>query len=45
MRPPVSLSPHLASLAELAGVSPEHLPRAFRRETALTVAQYVRGHR
>lgn len=33
---------HLASLAELAGVSPEHLARTFRRETGLTVGQYVR---
>lgn len=32
----------LTSLATLAGVSPEHLARTFRREQGLTVGQYVR---
>jgi len=32
----------LSSLAEVAGVSPEHLARTFREETGCTVGEYVR---
>lgn len=32
----------LSALAEIAGVSPEHLARTFRREKGCTVGEYVR---
>lgn len=37
--------PGLAELSKEAGVSPEHVARVFRRETGLTVGQFVRLRR